>query len=115
MRGSEKLADGVEESGICCRVRPWRFPDGRLIDAGYFVEVFVSGEGIENTWPNLCVSIDISELVVQNIVNQRAFPRARHASNTGKNSQGNGHIDIAEVVGSCTFDADPFFGSSPFL
>ena len=102
----EKFADGREDAGVGGRIGTRRAADGRLVNFDNLVDVFGAEELFVGARRFLRPVKFLRESAIQNVIDQRGFARAGHASDYRKQAKGNGDIHIFEIIGGGADDLD---------
>ena len=101
--GGEELPDVVEEAGVGGGVGPWGPADGGLVDGDDLVQMLLPLQGGVFARPDLHPVQVGTQPLEENFVHQGGLTRPGHAGDAGEGPQGEGHVDVGQVV----------FGRSP--
>ena len=116
MRGGEQLADVVEHARVGGCVRARGTANGRLVHVDDLVEQL---DAQHRRMPAGCLLrlVDLlHERRQQDVANQRALARARHARDRHETSERNTHIDVLQVVFASALYGEPVVArGTPFL
>ena len=103
-RRGEEAADVVVETDVRGRVGAGRAADGGLVDVDHIAYVLDPVEAVVRTRQHAAVVEDGVELLVENVVDERALARARGSTDADEDPQGDFDIEVVEVVGAGTAD-----------
>ena len=95
---SEEFADRVERADIAGGIRPRGAADRRLVHHHHVFDLLVAGDGAMTARGFVGFVFQFAERVVENILNQRGFPRAADAGDADQPVQRNLDIDVLQVV-----------------
>ncbi len=111
-----ELADGIEDARIRRRVGPRRPTDGRLVDVDDLIDVFDPFEGLEFPRPVGRAVDGFGHGLIEDFIDQGRLARPGNAGDDGQGPEGDGNVDILQIVFGCADDLDgrtvafsPFF------
>ncbi len=94
----EEVADGGEHPGVGGGIGAGGAADGRLVDIDDLVDVLQSLDGPEFAGGLSEVVDDVRRALVQDFIDEAAFAGAGDARDADEFPQGEGHVDVLEVV-----------------
>ena len=97
-RGREQLADLIEHSCICGGIGSGRPPDGRLVDADHFVQLFLSQNFFVFSRYDPCPVQISCKCFIKHFVDQGALSGSADSGDTGHDPQRNVNVYIFQVV-----------------
>ena len=101
-RLGEEAADVVVETNVRGWVGAGRAANGGLVDVDHIAYVLDPVEAVVRARQHAAVVEDGVELLVENVVYERALARARSPTDADEDSQGNFDVEVVEVVGAGT-------------
>ena len=97
-RSGEQVPNQVKYPGIRGRIRAGRAPDGRLVDVNDFIQLLDSFDILVLARNGPGPVQFFCQTLVQDFVDQRAFPGAGNACHASHHSQRELHIYILQIV-----------------
>src|ERR1017187_4860570 len=109
---SKQFADDVKRFDVRDRIRARSAADGRLIDQDDLGEKLVAFDVIPQLGGGAATNLPLGrgQRLIENVMQQRGFSRARDAGNRHQHAQRNFQIDVLQVVRPRAGDAE-FVGS----
>ena len=104
--GGEELPDGREHSDVGSRVASGGAADGGLVDVDNLVDVVDTLDAVAIARPVPRPVECLRQLLVEDLVDQRALARARDSGDTDQRAQRDANVDVLEVVGPRPLDRD---------
>ena len=106
-RHGEDIADFVENLGIGGRVGARRPADGRLVDGDDALDGLRTFDAPDAAGLVHADALRQGQMLVQRIHHKRAFARAGNAGHARQRAEGNGAVDVLEVVGGHAAQGQP--------
>ena len=106
-RGREQLADLIEHSCICGGIGSGRPPDGRLVDADHFVQLFLSQNFFVFSRYDPCPVQISCKCFIKHFVDQGTLSGSADSGDTGHDPQRNVHVYIFQIVFRRAFYMQP--------
>ena len=106
--GGEQIADLVEQPRIGGGIGAGGAADGALVDAHHLVQELLALYGVVPAGPGLHAVQVCPQALEDDLVDQRGFPGPGHAGNAGKGPQGDGYVDMPQIVFRRTPDGEKF-------
>ena len=103
----EQVADIVEHAGVGRGIAPRGAPYRRLVYHYHLVEVFGAGHIGEPARAGACSVQLCNEVLVDYLVDKRAFAASGNSGNAGEYTERHVYVDIAEVVFSSSDNVQP--------
>src|SRR6266852_3352518 len=104
----EKLANGRENAGVGGRVGARGAADGSLVDLDDFVDLIGADDFAVRAGRLLGAIEFLGEGAIENVVDEGGFAGAGNAGDDGEKSEGQGDVDIFEIVGASAENLDGF-------
>src|SRR6266852_1772821 len=104
----EKLANGRENAGVGGRVGGRGAADGSLVDLDDFVDLIGADDFAVRAGRLLGAIEFLGEGAIENVVDEGGFAGAGNAGDDGEKSEGQGDVDIFEIVGASAENLDGF-------
>ena len=96
--GGEQLPDVVEKPGVGGRVGAGRAANGRLVDGDDLVEKLDALHAVMPAGPGLGAVELHAQALIEDFVDQGRLARAGHAGDGEEHPQGEGHVDVPQVI-----------------
>lgn len=106
-RGCKQIPNLVKYPCVCCRIRPWRPANRRLVNGNNLVKLFRTFYFLELSGYCARPVELLRQIFVQNLIDKGGFSGTGHACHTGKNTQRNFHVDLFEIVLRSTLYRQP--------
>ena len=111
----KQITDIVEQSRIGSGIGSWRSADGTLVNVDDLVQVFhtLHTAAFSGAGPGMVQLIQ--QCLIQHLVDQTGLSGAGNAGDTGEGPQGNGYVNILQIVLRCPGNRQEFAVSFPPL
>ena len=96
--GGEQIADLVEQPRVGGGIGAGRPADGALVDAHHLVQELLALYGVVPAGPGLHPVQVCPQTLEDDLVDQGGLAGAGHAGDAGEGPQGDGYVDMPQVV-----------------
>ena len=97
-RGGKQVPDVVEQARIRGGIGTGRPPDGTLVNGNDLIQMFQSLHPVVRSWPGPGVVQLGRQGFIEHLIDEAGFPGAGDAGDASEGPQGNGHINVLQIV-----------------